>query len=461
MERIEADVCVAGAGFAGLVAALRLQQAGSKVAVLEARDRVGGRTWTEMLDTADTDTGGGQIWIDRGGAWLGPGQDPLYALAKEMGVTTYPTFTEGESVLVLKDKPVRYKGTIPLRMNPWTLANLGSAMSWIESHAKKIPLEAPWTAKDAHELDAQTAEAWISSMNVPSGEARDLLRTIMVEVFASDPAEVSMLHVLYHFGSAGGMEKNLAVEGGAQQDRIVGGTGALAEKVGEELGSAAVHLSSPVRQVKWGDGFVEVASDEIIVSAKHVVMAIPATLSSSIRYDPPLPGDRALLNSRLPVGSVYKIALVYDDAWWRTDGLTGESVSLRSPITSTIDAGTDTVPPGILNAFAAGPHARKLALLDPDERRRKVIGELTARFGPKAAKPQHYIEQDWAAEEYTRGCFMVHYPPGVLTSFGPAIRDVIGPIHFAGTETSPQMNGFIDGAVRSGERAAKEVLAAL
>jgi len=453
MERIDADVCIAGAGFAGLTAALRLHQAGKTVAVLEARDRIGGRTWTERRDDG--------VWIDRGGAWLGVGQDRLYALAEEMGVSTYPTFHDGESIMMHgHDKIVRYASEVPLRINPWTLANLGSAMHWLESHAKDIPLDAPWKAERAAEFDAQTVAAWIASLAVPSPEARELLRAIMVELFTSDPAEVSMLYALFHIHSAGSLARNISVEDGAQRDRVAGGMTTILERVTEHLDPDAVHLSTPVRRVEQDVDGVTVVSDRLSVRAKHAVIAIPATLSNTITFDPKLPADRALLNSRLPVGSVYKIALVYDDAWWRDAGLTGESVALGSPVATTIDASTDSVPPAILNAFSAGPDARNLARLSADDRRTLVIDEMVKRFGSAAGKPADYVEQDWAEEEYTRGCFMVHYPPGVLTSFGPALREPVGRIHWAGTETSPVMNGFIDGAVRSGERVADEVLSA-
>jgi monoamine oxidase len=205
---------------------------------------------------------------------------------------------------------------------------------------------------------------------------------------------------------------------------------------------------------------VEVAGDRVTVRAERAVVAIPPTLAGHIRYEPKLPAAHALLLQRLPAGFTYKIALVYDEPFWRADGLSGESLGLGSALSLTIDACGATAPPGILNTFACGPDARALARLEASERRRLVVDEMVARFGPKAATVRDYVEQDWAEEEWTRGCFMAHWAPGVLTQFGPLLREPVGRIHWAGTETSPVMNGFIDGAVRSGERAASEVLAA-
>jgi monoamine oxidase len=286
------------------------------------------------------------------------------------------------------------------------------------------------------------------------------MRLTVVTLFASDPAEVSLLHLLWHLHAAGGFERQTNVAGGVQQDRVVGGMQAIADRIAEHLG-AALQLGAPVREVRDdGDG-VEVDADGVTVRARRTVVAVPPTLSGHIRYAPPLLTERALLLQRLPAGSTLKIALVYDRAFWRSNGLSGLSLGLGSTVQLTIDGCGETVPPAILTAFVAGPDARRLAQLPAAERRALIVGDIAAWFGPEAARPRHYHEQDWAAEEWTRGCYMAHYPPGVLTQLGPALREPHGRIHWAGTETSPVMNGFIDGAVRSGERVADEVLAAL
>ena len=173
-----------------------------------------------------------------------------------------------------------------------------------------------------------------------------------------------------------------------------------------------------------------------------------------------LPVDRAFLHQRMPSGAVFKIALVYDEPFWRADGLSGQSFAPGSAANLTIDSCTDTGRPGILTVITEGPEARHLCTLTESERRQEVLAAVAERFGPKAMSPVDYVEQNWTVERYSGGGMICHTPPGVLTEFGPALREPCGRIHWAGTETATVMYGFIDGAVRSGERAAAEVLAA-
>jgi monoamine oxidase len=271
---------------------------------------------------------------------------------------------------------------------------------------------------------------------------------------------VSLLHLFFHLHSAGGFASQTSIEGGVQQDRIAGGMQAMANAIAARLGDA-LRLGAPVRTIRQRDGGVEIAADGVTVRAARAIVAIPPVLAGQVAYEPALPSDHQLLLRCLPAGVAWKFGLVYDDAFWRRDGLSGESVALDSPLSISIDGCGPTPAPGILHTFAVGPAGRALSALAPAERRRTVIELMTARFGTRIAGVREYVEQEFASEEWTRGCFMSHYAPGVMTQYGHLLREPVGRIHWAGTETSPVMNGFIDGAVRSGERAAAEVLAQL
>jgi monoamine oxidase len=455
MPQLEADVVVVGAGYAGLTAALRLTQAkpSASVIVLEARELIGGRVRTVTLPDG--------TWLDLGGTWFGPGQDYSYGLAREMGVDTYPTYNEGDSLLVLPD------GTIVRKPESFPLADLFPAaadllvLEEIESMYQQIPVDAPWDAPHAREWDRQTFAAWVESRldDDSLALARAALNTIMAGLFDIDPAELSLLDALYLLRSHGGLLKLMSVQGGDQQDRVKGGAQTIANRIAAQLGDA-IHLSSPVRQITQDDTGVEVVSDTVTVRAQRVILAVPPGLAGHLRYDPPLPADRTQLLQRVPVGSVLKVLTMYDEPFWRNEGLTGQSFAVTDAVGATFDGSTDTGKPGLMIAFAFGPHARALDRLSEDERRRTILDSLAKRFGPRAGAPTLYHELEWAKEVWSGGGIFAHFPTGVLTNYGSLLREPVGRIHWAGTETSSAFHGSINGAIESGERAAREVLRA-
>ncbi|MFE3000181.1 flavin monoamine oxidase family protein [Nocardia sp. NPDC059246] len=442
------DYCVIGGGFAGLTAALRLKQAERSVAVLEARDRLGGRTFTEVR--ADG------CWIDRGGAWIGPGQDRIHALMNEFGVRSYRQYTDGEAMMVVDGKQYRYSGTIPWTMSPWASMNLGASFVELGHMCKSIPLEAPWEAKKADKWDRMSLAQWLDR-TVWSKPAHDLLETAIAGSYTSAASEVSMLFALYQMASGGGPNFVFGVKGGAQDARPVGGMGAIYEPMAAQLGDS-IHLSQPVHSIEQDAAGVRVHADGSTVRARRAIVAVPLAIAGQIRYEPMLPVDRSLLHQRVPSGSIIKISVLYDEPFWRRDGLSGQSAAPGSPATVTIDGCTDAGRPGVLCVISEGPIARQIGRLDPAERRTVILQELVTRFGEKAGVPVDYIEQDWTAERYSGGGMLSHTPTGVLTQFGRTLREPCGRIHWAGTESSAVMCGWVDGAIRSGERAASEVL---
>jgi monoamine oxidase len=446
----EADVVVIGAGLAGLVAARQLSAAGASVVVLEARDRVGGRILNHEL-------GDGKV-VEVGGQWIGPTQDRLAALARQLGVETFPTHSDGENVIAYRGRLRRYQGAIP-RINPLVLVDVERAQRRLNRLSRRVPLDAPWEAPGAERLDGQTAASWLRR-NLGTSGGRMLLELGIEAVWAAQPEDLSLLHVLFYIHSAGSLEMLFETGGGAQQDRFVGGSQLIALRMAEELGDRVV-LSAPVRRIDHGPDGLTVHSDGRVARGRRALLAIAPTLAGRIAYDPPLSGYRDQLLQRMPMGTVVKCMAVYDEPFWRSEGLSGQGTSDTGPVKVTYDNSPPDGSPGVLLGFLEGRHARALSRASEDERRAAVLGSLARLFGPRASRPDGYVEKLWAEEEYTRGCYGCHMPTGAWTSYGRALRPPIGPLHWAGAEYATVWNGYMDGAVRSGEAAAHELLGAI
>ena len=443
-----AEVVVIGAGLAGLTAARDLVAAGRDVAVIEARGRVGGRVLNHDL--------GDEKVVELGGTWVGPTQDRLYALARDVGVATFPTWDSGKHVLEHGDRVRHYRGLVP-RMNPLVLLETGIAHLRLERLARRVPLEAPWTAERAHELDSQTARSWIER-NVRTRTGRQLLELTVEAVWAAEPEDISLLHMLFYIRSGGGLEMLLRTDRGAQQDRFVGGSQLIANRLAERLDDRLV-LGAPVRRIEHGGHGVTVHADGVRVNARHAIIAMAPPLAGRIAYDPPLAARRDQLTQRTPMGSVAKCIAIYDEPHWRARGLSGQASSTRGPVKLVIDGSPPDGTPGVLVGFLEGRRAVEAAALPPDQRRAAVLECFARYFGPGARAPAGYVEQLWAEEEWSRGCYGSFMPPGTWTAFGAALREPVGPIHWAGAETATAWSGYMDGAVRSGEDAARAVLA--
>jgi monoamine oxidase len=446
----ETDVVVIGAGFAGLAAARALDAAGAGVLVLEARDRVGGRTVNERI--------GDDRVVEMGGQWVGPTQDRIAALAEAVGVETFPTHTEGENLLRLNGRLRRYRGTIP-RLGPIALLDVGRALRKLNRLAARVDPEAPWETARASALDATSVAAWIER-EMATATAKRLLRVAGRTIWGAEPEELSLLHLAFYVSSAGSFELLTDVEGGAQQDRFVGGSQEVAIRVAAKLGDRVV-LGAPVRRLERDGGGVTVTAPGVAARAKRAIVTIPPALTAAIEFDPRLPPARARLAQRMAPGWLVKATAIYSQPFWRADGLSGEALNEEGPVTMTFDNSPPEGSPGALVGFIGGRHARSFAELGKSERRRTVLACFESLFGPRARAAERYIELDWAAEPWSGGGPVSNFATGGWTASGPALREPVGPIHWAGTETATRWNGYIEGAVGSGERAASEALAAL
>jgi monoamine oxidase len=462
--RKKADVIVVGAGLAGLTAARKIRAAGKSVLVMEAQNRVGGRTLNE-------DIGGGEI-ADLGGTFIGPTQDHVAALVKELGINTFPTYNTGNNVFIRSDgrretfasnTPVF--GTAP--SDPEIAPDIIAVVAQLDSMASEIDVKQPWAHANAPLWDSQTLDSWIRQNSTGNKEFLDLVSAACEPIFGAEAREISLLYVLFYIASSGNeqntgtFERNFNTQGGAQESRIEGGAQLISIKMAEQLGKRVLE-NAPVRRIDQGRFGVRVWTDKYYVSGKRVIVAMPPALAGRIVYHGGMTDLRDQLMQRIPQGTLRKFEAIYEKPFWRDKGLSGQCISNIGPVKVTFDASPKDGTPGVVLGFIGGTEARKWTPRSPNERKKAVLDQLQQFFDDAQAQNVTAVyEKDWPADRWAIGCPVGVMAPGTLLDFGPALKDPVGKIHWAGTETSDYWAGYMDGAVRSGERAASEALAAL
>ncbi|BCI52303.1 monooxygenase [Mycolicibacterium litorale] len=411
--------------------------------VLEGRDRVGGRAYTTTV---------AGVPVDLGATFVGPTQEAVTALAAELGCATVPTHNRGKNLIRWRGRVRSYRSTVP-RLSILELLDVSRIQWRFERLCKQVPVATPWTAPSAHRLDELSLEGWLRSVRA-SASTRDLMAIMSRVTWGCEPGAVSMLHAVRYVKAAGGIGCMLDVEGGAQQDRFPDGTQQLAVRMAEELGER-VRTGVPVRRVeRLSDGTVQVGTDRGRTKAKAVIIAVAPAHRGAIEFEPPLPTGYTGLAERWPQGRLSKAYAAYDKPFWREGGCSGEALSDEGPVFITFDVSPSDDGPGILLGFTDAAAFDQLA---PDERRRRAIAGFTALFGDPASKPIDYVDHLWGEEAFAPGGPTAAVPPGAWTTYGQWLREPFDGIHWAGTETADQWTGFLDGAVRSGRRAAAEV----
>src|SRR3954469_275360 len=462
--RRKADIIVVGAGLAGLTAARRIRAAGKSVIVMEAQKRVGGRTLNE-------DIGGGEV-ADLGGTFIGPTQDHVAALVKELGINTFPTYNTGNNVFIRSDgrretfasnTPVF--GTAPA--DPEIAADIVAVVGQLASMASKIDVKQPWAHPKAADWDSQTLETFVRANSTGNKEFLDLVSAACEPIFGAEAREVSLLFTLFYIASSGNeqnkgtFERNFNTTGGAQESRIEGGAQLISIKMAQQLGKRVL-LNAPVRRVDQGRFGVRVWTDKYYVSGKRAVLAMPPAIAGRIIFHGGMTDLRDQLMQRMPQGTLRKFEAIYEKPFWRDKGLSGQCISNIGPIKVTFDASPKDGSTGVVLGFIGGSEERQWTPRPAADRRKACLDQLQQFFDdPQAQNVKAVYEKDWSGDPWARGCPVGVPPPGTLIDFGPTIREPLGKIHWAGTETSDYWAGYMDGAVRSGERAAAEVLAAV
>lgn len=448
------DVVVVGAGLSGLVAARRVARSGRSVLVVEARHRVGGRLLNHELDAGGV--------IEAGGAFVGPTQDHILALARELDVPTFPEYVDGKNVYLSKLLGrSEYTGTVP--PDPTILLDAANLLGQLDSMAAETPVDAPWAHPKAAQWDAITLGAWIKKNALNAAGIENLIRCWTQPTFGADPAQLSLLFVVHYLAcsgnerTTGSFALNSDTEGGAQERRFVGGSQRVPLRLARQLGRR-IALGAAVTRIDQGDGPAVVHTTRGRVRARRVIVACPPPMVLGIDWYPQLPTQRRTLLRNMKMGELMKCDAVYETPFWRADGLSGSGISDSGAARVVFDNSPKDARVGVLLAFVGGSTHRTYGHLSRSARRKAVLEGFAAMVGPQALKPIEYTERDWTKERWTGGGPVPIMAPGTMTRYGRAIRRPFRRVHWAGTETSTYWNGYMEGAVRAGQRAAIEVL---
>lgn len=437
------DVLIVGAGLAGLYAARLVRRAGLTVKVLEARDRVGGRVLSRRL--ADNSS------VDLGAQWIGPGQRRMYALAREYGLETIETHTQGDLVVGVDGNFRRTSGTTyPMS---WIGKLDAFHLGWrIDRVAKKLHVTEPWRHPQAERLDSVSFTEWLKDTAF-SEEARTYWRHIAESGMCASSDDFSALEVSLQVATIGGLERLET----AEHEFFEEGAQTIAQRLVDELNDS-VHLLAPVRALRHEGQLVRAITDRGEFSGQHVILALPPQLIEKILFDsiPNCPPGRT--REDLVLGQVVKNVVVYDRAWWRDAGLSGMATTPEEPIGFLVDTSNSVGQPGVLVALAAGPPAAMLSRMDDERRKATVVSHVRQVLGESPAQPRNFFSMDWISEPWSLGGYASRRAVVQWTDQRDAVATPRGPIHFAGTETATEWRSYMEGALQSAERASAEVI---
>jgi putrescine oxidase len=450
MTTIHSDVVIIGAGVTGLVAATALREAGLRVTVVEARDRVGGRLWTDRID--------GQLY-ELGGQWVSPDQTALLETLEQLDLDTYARYREGESVYVNRAGTAsRFTGDI-FPASPATQAEIERLIVLLDDMVAETDPAAPWARPDARELDTISFRRWLEQQS-DDAEAVDNIALFIADAMLTKPAHAfSTLQALLMAASAGSFS-HLVDADFILDRRVVGGLQQVPLRLAEALGGD-VRLGTPVTELQWGEGGVIAQTSDATVVARRAIVALPPNLVETIRFSPPLPRLRQQALQHQSLGLVIKVHATYPTPFWRTAGLSGTGFSPYQVVHELYDNTNHGEEQGTLVGFVSDEKADAVFHLPAEERRQRILESIAAYLGPEALAPQTYYESDWAAEEWTRGAYAASYDLGGLTRYGADMLEPIGTLRFGSSDIAALGYQHVDGAIRVGRRLAAETVASL
>ncbi|MCZ4067707.1 NAD(P)/FAD-dependent oxidoreductase [Microbacterium sp. H37-C3] len=449
MTEITRDVAIVGAGAAGLTAANDLRKAGLSVVVLEARDRVGGRLWTDEIDGA---------MLELGGQWVSPDQHALIDTLADLGLETYMRYRDGDSVYVGPDGQARrFRGEM-FPVAPETERVIDEITARLDEMVAEIDPDRPWAHEKAAEWDRISWDAWLRQQTDDDEAVRNLAFATGSAMLTKPTHTFSLLQSLLMAASAGSYS-HLVDADFILDKRVVGGLQQVPLRLAERLGEDVL-LGQPVRSIEYSDAGAVVRTDEVTVRARHVVLALAPVLYNRISFSPPLPRLKHQMHQHFSMGFVIKVHAVYDRPFWREQGLSGTAFSPYELSHEAYDNTNHGDERGTLVGFVSDQNADDLFRLSADERRERILESLSHYYGPEAKNPIVYYESDWGSEEWTRGAYAASFDLGGLTRYGAEQLELVAPLHVACSDLAGLGYQHVDGAIRMGHRVADEILEA-
>lgn len=442
------DCVVIGAGLAGLTAATKLVAMGHDVVVLEARDRVGGRIENATLSEGEV--------VELGGQWIAPSHRRMFDLVKDFELQLIEP-QDGDVSVKLGGSvaQVPNRDELEASLNPFEVADLGEGLARFRRLADRVTKQPTW-AQANHAWLERPLTRWISS-NLRTPAATEWFTKVFHTAFGVDAEQVTLIEGLQRANQGADMEAMIAVNGGVTQRRVDGGAAVICERMAAALGDRVL-LGVPVTGISEDAAGVTVTTaDGTTHTATTVINTMPPKLAVALPHTPALEPWRQESADKVPAGQVIKAFLVYPEPWWRGKGRSGQMGADSGAVRVSFDTSPDGGR-GVLMGFFEGSEAEGYAHRSQTLRQRAFADAVAVAFDDPEREHEavEYLDRDWSAEEFTKGCHGAHFAPGVWTAAGPALAVPHGAVLFAGAEYSAKHNGYMEGAVRSGELAAAE-----